>query len=50
MRLARLCELLSIAAETVERQKEISNRAQSNGKVDPPECGPPPDALLASVR
>ena len=37
VRLARLCELLSIAAETVERQKEISNRAQSNGKVVPPE-------------
>jgi len=37
IRLARLCELLSIAAETVERQKEIAVRAQSNGKVHPPE-------------
>jgi Lon protease-like protein len=37
VRLTRLCELLGIAAETVERQKEISNRAQSNGKVVPPE-------------
>jgi len=37
VRLARLCELLSIAAETVERQKEIAVRAQSNGKVHPPE-------------
>ena len=37
VRLARLCELLAIAAETVERQKEIANRAQSNGKVVPPE-------------
>ena len=37
VRLARLCELLAIAAETVERQREIANRAQSNGKVVPPE-------------
>ena len=37
IRLARLCELLAIAAETVERQKEIAVRAQSNGKVHPPE-------------
>ena len=36
VRLRRLCELLAIAAETVERQKEIADRAQSNGKVDPP--------------
>jgi Lon protease-like protein len=36
VRLHRLCELLSIAAETVERQKEISARAQGNGKVEPP--------------
>lgn len=36
IRLARLCELLAIAAETVERQKEIAVRAQSNGKVHPP--------------
>jgi len=36
VRLARLCELLAIAAETVERQKEIAARAQSNGKVHPP--------------
>jgi Lon protease-like protein len=37
VRLTRLCELLGIAAETVERQKEIAGRAQSNGKVVPPE-------------
>ena len=37
IRLARLCELLAIAAETVERQKEIAGRAQTNGKVNPPE-------------
>jgi Lon protease-like protein len=37
IRLARLCELLAIAAATVERQKEIGVRAQSNGKVQPPE-------------
>jgi ATP-dependent Lon protease len=36
VRLVRLCELLAIAAETVERQKEIASRAQSNGKVHPP--------------
>ena len=36
VRLHRLCELLAIAAETVERQKEISTRAQGNGKVEPP--------------
>jgi ATP-dependent Lon protease len=36
VRLVRLCELLTIAAETVERQKEIAARAQSNGKVHPP--------------
>jgi Lon protease-like protein len=36
VRLHRLCELLAIAAETVERQKEISTRAQTNGKVEPP--------------
>ena len=36
VRLTRLCELLGIAAETVERQKEIAGRAQSNGKVVPP--------------
>jgi ATP-dependent Lon protease len=36
VRLHRLCELLSIAAETVERQKGIAARAQTNGKVDPP--------------
>jgi len=28
--------LLAIAAESVERQKEIAGRAQSNGKVQPP--------------
>ena len=37
VRLTRLCELLGIAAETVERQKEIVGRAQTNGKVEPPE-------------
>jgi Lon protease-like protein len=36
VRLTRLCELLAIAAETVERQKEIASRAQANGKVEPP--------------
>jgi Lon protease-like protein len=36
VRLSRLCELLTIAAETVERQKVIATRAQSNGKVQPP--------------
>ena len=36
VRLVRLCELLAIAAETVERQKEIATRARSNGKVHPP--------------
>lgn len=36
VRLVRLCELLAIAAETVERQKEVATRAQSNGKVHPP--------------
>jgi ATP-dependent Lon protease len=36
VRLGRLCELLTVAAETVERQREISTRAQSNGKVEPP--------------
>jgi ATP-dependent Lon protease len=36
IRLARLCELLAIAAETVERQREIAARAQTNGKVEPP--------------
>jgi Lon protease-like protein len=36
VRLKRLCELLELAAETVARQKEISRRAQSNGKVEPP--------------
>ncbi len=37
VRLVRLCELLAIAAETVERQKEIATRARSNGKVHPPD-------------
>ena len=36
IRLLRLCELLATAAETVERQQEISARAQTNGKVHPP--------------
>lgn len=36
IRLVRLCELLAIAAETVERQKEIAARAHTNGKVQPP--------------
>ena len=36
VRLLRLCELLAIAAETVERQHEIAARARSNGKVQPP--------------
>ena len=36
IRLTRLCELLAIAAETVERQRDVAERAQSNGKVHPP--------------
>ena len=36
VRLVRLCELLAIAAETVERQQKIALRAQTNGKVHPP--------------
>jgi Lon protease-like protein len=36
VRLRRLCELLALAAEAVERQKEIGARAQTNGKVEPP--------------
>jgi len=36
VRLIRLCELLAIAAETVERQLKIASRAQTNGKVNPP--------------
>ena len=36
VRLVRLCELLAIAAETVERQQKIAQRAQTNGKVHPP--------------
>ena len=36
VRLRRLCELLAAAADTVERQREIAERAQSNGKVHPP--------------
>lgn len=34
IRLRRLCELLTLAAETVERQKQTAARAQTNGKVD----------------
>ena len=37
IRLVRLRELLAIAVETVERQKEIATRAHSNGKVHPPD-------------
>jgi len=36
VRLARLCEILALAAETVERQTQIAAQAQSNGKVQPP--------------
>ena len=36
IRLRRLGELLETAAATVERQKEIAMRAQTNGKVHPP--------------
>jgi Lon protease-like protein len=36
VRILRLCELLAIAADTVERQAEIAARAQTNGKVHPP--------------
>ena len=37
VRLERLCELLKAAAETVVRHKEIAARAQTNGKVHPPD-------------
>jgi Lon protease-like protein len=37
VRLVRLCELLAIAAETVERQRKIALRAHTNGKVHPPD-------------
>ena len=37
VRLERLCELLENAVELVARQEEISGRARTNGKVDPPE-------------
>ena len=37
VRLVRLCELLAIAAKAVERQKEVATRAQSNGRVHPPD-------------
>ncbi|RDI75597.1 putative protein similar to the N-terminal domain of Lon protease [Gaiella occulta] len=37
IRLRRLCELLELAAATVERRREIAARAQTNGKVHPPE-------------
>jgi Lon protease-like protein len=36
VRLSRLCELLTIAAATVERQREVAARAQTNGRVHPP--------------
>jgi Lon protease-like protein len=36
IRLARLCELLTLAAENVERQIAIAASAQTNGKVHPP--------------
>jgi Lon protease-like protein len=36
IRLARLCELLAIAVDTVERQAEIAASAKTNGKVNPP--------------
>jgi len=36
VRLVRLCELLTLAAETVAHQTEIAARAQTNGKVHPP--------------
>ena len=36
LRLARLCEILETVAATVERQREISERAQRNGRVEPP--------------
>ncbi len=37
VRLVRLCELLTSAAETVVRHREIAARAQTNGKVHPPD-------------
>lgn len=35
VRLGRVCELLEIAAEVVERQQEIAVRAERNGRVHP---------------
>ncbi len=36
LRLTRLCELLELAAEAVQRQQKVASRAQTNGKVEPP--------------
>lgn len=36
VRLARLCEILETVAAAVERQREIAERAQKNGRVQPP--------------
>ncbi len=36
VRLRRLCDLLAAASETVARQREIAERAQTNGKMHPP--------------
>ena len=35
-RMKRVCEILSAAAVTVERQREIAARAQRNGRAQPP--------------
>ena len=36
VRLTRLCEILETVASAVERQREIAERAQTNGRVQPP--------------
>jgi Lon protease-like protein len=36
IRLRRLCEILETVAAAVERQREIAERAQKNGRVQPP--------------
>jgi ATP-dependent Lon protease len=38
VRMTRLCEILETVAAAVERQREIAERAQKNGKVTPPKA------------
>jgi ATP-dependent Lon protease len=38
IRLLRLCEILETVAAAVERQRDISERASKNGRVQPPEA------------